>query len=143
MKQIIHSLLRGCLSGGVLYLIDAVFFNLLYPCMPENWFYVTFIGVLVAGVGITLYTLFVRNSSTLHALFRGSLMLVFFCVLWITNGYLGTLRYLQKILGIITNSATDGASGMLSITLFFVVFFTCVVAILMWVCVKDSSAVCE
>lgn len=143
MKRIMQSLLLGSISGLVLYIVDAVCFSLLYPSMSENWFRFIFIGALAASVGITLYTLIVGNSSTLHAIFRGALMLAFFSLLLISNGYLGTLRYLQNILGINTNGATDGASGMLSITLFFSVFFTCIVAILIWVCIKSTDNASE
>ena len=143
MKRIMYSLLLGCFAGVVLYIVDVVCFNLLYPSMPGKWFGFMFIGVLVTGVGLTLYTLIIGNSSILYAIFRGILMLVFFTFLLISNGYLGTIRYLQNILCINTNSATDGASGMLSITLFFTVFFTCIVAILIWVCIKRRDTTPE
>ncbi len=143
MKRVLYSLLLGCFAGMVLYLVDAVCCNLLYPSMPEKWFGFMFVGALATGVGITLYTLIVRNPSILHAIFRGTLMLGFFTFLLICNGYLGTIGSLQNTLCINTNSATDSASGMLSMTLFFVVFVTGVIAILIWVCIKYGATTPE
>lgn len=139
MKRIIHSVLLGCIAGFVLNIVDTVCFNLLYTSISAEEFEIVYVGALVAGAGIALGTLIMGNPSILQAIFRGVLMLVSFSLLLFTNGFLGTIRYLQELLGINTPGVTDSASGMLTLTLLFTIFFTCVVVILLWCCVKGAG----
>ena len=105
-------ILFGLLGGVTLY-IPLLFTNYLVyiPVLDEKFGFYFLISLLIGG-GIAISTLSIKNKAAKHASIRSLVMFIsLFCTLAF-NGRIGTILFLDKILGVPSSEATGRVAGL-------------------------------
>ena len=120
---------KGCFYGGLggcsLFVVESLCSTLPYLNEPgllyESW-------LIIIGMIISVSVLLYKKSSLIEMFFRFSVMAGTYITIMMINGYLGAIRFVYNIWGLNTNSASDNASGMLTLIFWVIIISACIIA---------------
>lgn len=129
MEQFKQGFFYGCIGGIILYIVEVICSTLPYINVSNLLFEFLVITCITLGCVISIFVLLYKRSMLIEMIFRFVAMIVsYVCVLMI-NGYIGTIRFMYKLININFNSASDNVSGMLTITFSAIVISICIIMI--------------
>jgi len=136
-NKFIKNLLWGTLSGIILYILATAFSTILYTNISFNTSVALLLILLVIGFGNLLFTISYRTKIS-DMLIRSVILFFSYIIIFILNGYIGTIHFLHSILNITSDSMLDNLNGLVLliftiIQIVFCIIANIVVGIIKWV----------
>lgn len=128
-KQYIKDCFAGIIAGIAIYFVDMLVSQLAYLHISNGYFELIFFGLIILGVALSVFALLYKNLCITSMLVRFFALLISFCLTLAVIGSLELIPLLDQLLKLDVSSASDGVSGLMSLTFLIAVFSTCIITI--------------
>ena len=122
---------RGCFYGSMggcgLYIAECLCSSLPYMKVSSPLYESWLITSIIIGIIISFFVILYKKSSLLEMVFRFIVMVGMYIVIMIVNGHIGVIRFFYNSLGLNMSSASDNASGLLTVTFWIVIISICII----------------
>ena len=124
MNKLAATLRVAIASSLLIYLNTLTVMFLPYCNISPFFIQLGFVALCTISILVSFAAILHKNRSVFQSVLRWFFTLVFFVGFFLLSAYTGLVELLCNLFNINTNSSADNASGLLTLSYFFVVFIS-------------------